>query len=154
MNVRMQVLGIASVKKFLDIDDRFDKLAAFRRAGNVVQNNAKDRAPVDTGHLRRNISSVATEDEAVIGVSLAIVPYAAAVEFGSAPHWTSVKNLDEWAKKHGINPYALQRSIAHNGTPAHPYLRPGLEASAKQIGDIFRDELQKAVHARVTGGKQ
>lgn len=154
MKIGVQVLGIASVKKYLDIDNRFDTRRAFTRAAAVVQNNAKDRAPVDTGHLRRNISSVATENEAVIGVSLAIVPYAAAIEFGSVPHWTSVKNLEEWARKHGINPYALQRSIAHKGTPAHPYLRPGLEASAKQIGDIFRDELQKAVHARVAGGKQ
>lgn len=124
MNVKMQVLGIASVKKFLDIDDRFDKLAAFRRAGRVVANNAKDRAPWRTGHLSRNIDSEATEDEAVIGVSLAIVPYA-------------------WYQEAGTSKM-----------PAHPYLRPGLEASAKQIGDIFRDELQKAVHARVTGGKQ
>lgn len=124
MKVRMQVLGIASVKKFLDIDDRFDKLAAFRRAGRVVANNAKDRAPWRTGHLSRNIDSVATEDEAVIGVSLGIVPYA-------------------WYQEAGTSKM-----------PAHPYLRPGLEASAKQIGDIFRDELQKAVHARVTGGKQ
>lgn len=124
MNVKMQVLGIASVKKFLDIDDRFDKLAAFRRAGYVVETNAKDRAPVRTGHLRRNISSEATENEAVIGVSLAIVPYA-------------------WYQEAGTSKM-----------PAHPYLRPGLEASAKQIGDIFRDELQKAVHARVTGGNQ
>ena len=124
MNVKMQVLGIASVKKFLNIDDRFDKLAAFRRAGRVVQNNAKDRAPWRTGHLSRNIDSVATEDEAVIGVSLAIVPYA-------------------WYQEAGTSKM-----------PAHPYLRPGLEASAKQIGDIFRDELQKAVHSRVTGGKQ
>ena len=124
MNVKMQVLGIASVKKFLNIDDRFDKLAAFRRAGRVVQNNAKDRAPWRTGHLSRNIDSEATENEAVIGVSLAIVPYA-------------------WYQEAGTSKM-----------PAHPYLRPGLEASAKQIGDIFRDELQKAVHARVTGGKQ
>lgn len=124
MNVKMQVLGIASVKKFLNIDDRFDKLAAFRRAGRVVQNNAKDRAPWRTGHLSRNIDSVATEDEAVIGVSLGIVPYA-------------------WYQEAGTSKM-----------PAHPYLRPGLEASAKQIGDIFRDELQKAVHARVAGGKE
>lgn len=124
MRIEAKVLGIASVKKYLDIDSRFDTLAAFRRAGHVVQNNAKDRAPWRTGHLSRNIDSEATKDEAVIGVSLAIVPYA-------------------WYQEAGTSKM-----------PAHPYLRPGLEASANQIGAIFRDELQKAVHERVTGGKQ
>lgn len=124
MKVKMEVLGIASVKKFLNVDSRFDKQRAFTRSAMVVQRNAKDRAPVRTGHLRRNIDYEATAKEAVIGVSLDIVPYAWYQEAGTVY------------------------------MPAHPYLRPGLEASAKTIGDIFRQELQKAVHARATGGKE
>lgn len=124
MKVTAEVLGIASVKKYLAITDRFDRLSAFRRSGRVVQNNAKDRAPYRTGHLSRNIDSNATENEAVIGVSLNIVPYA-------------------WYQEAGTSKM-----------PAHPYLRPGLEASAKQIGDIFREEIQEAVHARVSGGNK
>ena len=124
MKVKMEVLGIASVKKFLDVDSRFDTHAAFLRSARLVQRNAKDRAPVDTGHLRRNIDYRATSDMAVIGVSLDVVPYAWYQEAGTVY------------------------------MPAHPYLRPGLEASAKGIGDIFRFELQKAVHERVTGGNK
>ena len=122
MKLDVEVLGIASVKKFLKIDDRFDKRRAFARAAVVVQNNAKDRAPVKNGHLRRNISYEATDHDATIGVSLDIVPYA-------------------WYQEAGTSKM-----------PAHPYLRPGLEASASYIGDIFRDELQKAVSNRANGG--
>lgn len=124
MKVKMEVLGIASVKKFLDVDSRFDTHAAYLRSARLVQRNAKDRAPVDTGRLRRNIDYRATSDMAVIGVSLDVVPYAWYQEAGTVY------------------------------MPAHPYLRPGLEASAKGIGDIFRQELQKAVHERVTGGNK
>lgn len=124
MKVKMEVVGIASVKKFLNVDSRFDKQRAFTRSAMVVQRNAKDRAPVRTGHLRRNIDYDANANEAVIGVSLDIVPYAWYQEAGTVY------------------------------MPAHPYLRPGLEASAKAIGDIFRQELQKAVHARATGGNK
>lgn len=122
MKIGVQVLGIASVKNYLDIDNRFDTRRAFTRAAAVVQNNAKDRAPWRTGHLRRNISYEATDHDATIGVSLGIVPYA-------------------WYQEAGTSKMR-----------AHPYLRPGLEASAKQIGDIFRQELQEAVHERVAGG--
>src|SRR4051794_15076468 len=43
------------------------------------------------------------------------VPYAAAVEEGSRAHWVSVREgspLRRWAKLKGLNPYAVQRSIA------------------------------------------
>lgn len=122
MKVNVEVIGIASVKKFLNVDSRFDTHAAFTRSARIVQRNARDRAPVDTGHLRRNISYYATPNYAIIGVDLNTVPYA-------------------WYQEAGTS--KMQ---------AHPYLRPGLEASAKQIGDIFRFELQKAVHGRVSGG--
>lgn len=123
MRIDVQVIGEQSVKKYLEITERFDKLNAFRRAGRVVMNNARDRAPWRTGHLARNISYTASENEAEIGVSLDIVPYA-------------------WYQEAGTTKMA-----------AHPYLRPGLEASTKQIQAIFRDEVQKAVHNQVTGGK-
>lgn len=123
MNIKIAVQGMYSVKRFLKIDDRFDTLSAYRRAGRVVMNNAKDRAPWRTGHLSRNISYEATPTYAEIGVSLDIVPYA-------------------WYQEAGTSRMR-----------AHPYLRPGLEASTQQIDAIFREELQKAVHARITGGK-
>jgi hypothetical protein len=47
--------------------------------------------------------------------------YAEYVEFGTRPHWTSVHNLEAWARLRGINPYALQRSIALHGTKPNPY---------------------------------
>ena len=118
MKLKVEVLGIANVKRYLAITDRFDTKATFARAARVVANNAKDRAPYRTGHLSRNISYEATDHDATIGVNLGIVPYA-------------------WYQEAGTSKM-----------PAHPYLRPGLEASAKAIGDIFREAVQEA-----TGGK-
>ena len=74
---------------------------------------------IHTGELRRSVHfgfkdklSVVIEPEA---------KYADYVENGTKPHWTSVRNLESWAKFRGINPYVLQRSIARKGTKAHPF---------------------------------
>ncbi len=53
--------------------------------------------------------------------------YGAFVEYGTKPHRVSVAPgtpLREWAILKGINPYALQKSIARKGTRAHPFVAP------------------------------
>ena len=54
-------------------------------------------------------------------IEAAKAKYADYVEKGTKPHWTSVRNLESWARFRGINPYVLQRSIARKGTKAHPF---------------------------------
>lgn len=54
-------------------------------------------------------------------------PHAEGLEKGTRPHWTSVKqgtSLRKWADFKGINPWAVQASIAKKGTKAHPYVGP------------------------------
>lgn len=81
-----------------------------------------------TGNLRRAIRYTVTPSQfkAEIGPGPE-APYALAVENGSRAHWTSVApgtTLRRWADMKGINPYAVQRSIAKKGTKAHPYVEP------------------------------
>ena len=79
-----------------------------------------------TGHLRR---SVRYQFSAPL-MRAEVTPeanYAEAVEYGTRPHWVSVKpgsSLYQWARLKGINPYALQRSIARKGTKPHPFVKP------------------------------
>lgn len=96
-----------------------------------VQRELRVRSPVGaTGNLRRSIRySFST------GLVEAVVepeaPYAEAVEYGSRPHWTSAapgSALARWAKMRGINPYAVQKSIARKGTRAHPFVGPTYRA--------------------------
>lgn len=114
MRVGVEVLNEMAVSDYLDISGRFNRRRAFTRAGLAVETSARFKAPEDTGHLKRNITSVATNDYAEIGVSLTVVPYA-------------------WYQEAGTS--RMQ---------AHPYLRPALESRRPAILAIFKDEIDRA----------
>lgn len=118
MRVKMEVLGIMDVQKLIDSPANFNILRAFQRSGLVVEHNARMKSPYRTGHLRRNIIATATKDYAEIGVSLNVVPYA-------------------WYQEAGTSKM-----------PAHPYLRPGLASSRKEIIAVFKDEIDKAIRRK------
>ena len=68
-------------------------------------------------------------------------PYAAAVHEGSRPHWAPIAALRPWAEAKGINPYAVQRSIARKGTKPHPWLpgaaRAGAAYALRRMGHLI-----------------
>lgn len=72
--------------------------------------------------------------------------YANPVEYGSRPRWVSVaegSSLREWANAKGINPYAVQRSIAKKGTKAHPFVKPTHTLMEPRISRRFDSEFAK-----------
>ena len=79
-----------------------------------------------TGNLRRSVRYKMNPAQ----LEAEIKPdanYADAVEYGTKPHYVSVRPgtpLAQWARLKGINPYALQRSIARKGTKPHPFVKP------------------------------
>lgn len=83
-----------------------------------VQREMRLNSPVHDGQYRRSVNYKVNRPRltATIGPN---VDYAGAVEKGSKPHWTSVKEgtpLRKWADDKGINPWAVQASIAKKGT--------------------------------------
>lgn len=96
-------------------------------------------APVGTtGDLRGSVHYFFSRSDTVTVEPTA--KYAGAVEYGSRPHWTSVRpgtSLYAWATQKGISPYALQRSIARKGTKPHPFLEPTYRIMEPKINDDF-----------------
>jgi hypothetical protein len=111
------------------------------------------RAPKHDGQLQQsiNLSNCKTQKDSLL---LYMIDYALFVEFGTLPHWTSVKNLKKWAKdklgkkwakdklgkkwakdKLGDEKlaYALQRHIALFGTKPHPFIRETLQQEFSKI---------------------
>ena len=64
------------------------------------------------------------------------------VHEGTAPHWTSVENLQGWADRHGVNVYALQASIAKNGTKAYKFLENAVDRHAGDIDKAIADYIK------------
>ena len=116
-----------------------DVARAVDRTRIDVQNEARRRAPVDTGRLRSSIVSRAEGGGRSLGYVVGSnVNYAAAVEFGTAPHVIKPRYKQALYWPGAAHPVA---SVNHPGTKAQPFLRPAIEltpifwrAHASQIG--------------------
>ncbi|NUR66134.1 MAG: HK97 gp10 family phage protein [Streptomyces sp.] len=116
-----------------------DVARAVDRTRIDVQNEARRRAPVDTGRLRSSIVSRVEGGGRSLGYVVGSnVNYAAAVEYGTAPHVIKPKYKQALYWPGAAHPVA---QVNHPGTAAQPFLRPAIEltpifwrAHASQIG--------------------
>jgi HK97 gp10 family phage protein len=116
-----------------------DVKRAVERTRIDVQNEARRRAPVDTGRLRSSIVSRSEGSGRSVGYVVGTnVNYAAAVEYGTAPHVIKPKYKQALYWPGARHPVA---QVNHPGTKAQPFLRPAIEmteifwrAHASQIG--------------------
>ncbi len=98
---------------------------AVERTRIDVQNEARRRAPVDTGRLRSSIVSRSEGAGRSVGYVIGTnVNYAAAVEYGTAPHVIKPTKKKALYWPGAAHPVA---SVNHPGTRAQPFLRPAIE---------------------------
>lgn len=72
-------------------------------------------------------------------------PYAVAVHEGTTPHYVSPSALMAWAKKKGLNPFAVSKSIAKKGTKANPFFQRAVDNSEESINKDFDKALDDLV---------
>lgn len=105
---------------------------AVRRAGMLVEGDAKRLCPVDTGRLRSSINTEVTQERtgpvASVGTNVEYGPYA---EYGTG-------NRGDAAVEHRVD---------WLGTPPHPYLRPALQFNidSGNINKIINYEIGKVL---------
>ncbi|OKI04929.1 hypothetical protein A6A06_09545 [Streptomyces sp. CB02923] len=105
-----------------------DVRKAVERTGTDVQNEARRLAPVDTGRLRSSIVARQTGGGRRVGYEVGTnVNYAAAVEYGTAPHVIVPKNKKALAWPGAAHPVT---KVNHPGTAARPFLRPAVEKTS------------------------
>lgn len=107
-----------------------------RKACLLVESEAKNKVPVDTGALRRSINTKIYDTYGVVGTNLEYAPY---VEFGTGlfaangdgrkTPWSYQTADGEWHYTRGMAP--------------HPFLGPSLEEKEKEIVLIFKEALDK-----------
>ena len=119
------------------------------RAGIQTQGIMKTKVKTGvSGELKKSIKYFFL-DYLSIGIE-PTAKHAAPHEYGSKPHWVSVRDgspLKMWATAKGINPYALQRSIAKKGTKAHPFLQKTLNEVDSQVLPDFNTGIGKIVES-------
>ncbi|MFP5111828.1 HK97-gp10 family putative phage morphogenesis protein [Bacillaceae bacterium C204] len=112
--------------------ETLDEIAIF------VEAEAKQRAPVDTGDLRRRITHITQhsddESRAKIGTNL---EYAPSVEEGSNPH--KIKRNDDKPLKIKIDgKWVTVDEVNHPGTKAQPFLRPAIDENVGEIQERIK----------------
>lgn len=99
-----------------------------------VQREMRINAPVGaTGDLRRTVDIERGQLSARVSPTAKHAPF---VEKGTRPHWTSARPgtaLHRWATHKGLNPYAVQRSIAMKGTKPNPFVQPTYVRMAPRV---------------------
>lgn len=118
---------------------RLDKMsdeAALRKnletAALVVERSAKQKAPKDTGALRRSITSKVEGLEGIVYTPLEYAPY---IEYGTGLFaegngrkdvpWNYQDDKGNWHSTSGLKP--------------HPFMRPSLDENREKIVDILKE---------------
>ena len=96
--------------------------------GFKIETKAKGNVPVDTGHLRRGITTKIGDMEVIVHTSN--IKYARGVEFGTRPHLIKPKNKKALYWKGAKHPV---KSINHPGSKAKPYLIPAFESEKDNL---------------------
>jgi hypothetical protein len=117
---------------------------SLRRSSVFTQRKFRQVLPVGTsGGLRRSVQyGFKSMTEVEIEPKAKHAPY---IEYGTRPHWTSVKNLESWARSKCINTYAVQRRIAKHGTRPQPFLHTVLTSADQFAGDDMTKSINKTV---------
>lgn len=127
--------GLEEVLGAIDrLDDTSEIESALGKACALVERSAKQKAPKDTGALRRSITSEVKGLEGVIFTPLEYAPY---VEYGTGLFaedggrkdvpWYYQNDEGEWVKTSGQKP--------------QPYMRPALDENREEILRILKEAL-------------
>ncbi len=126
MSLNVTITGVKGLMRVLDEKKwRVIIIAQMAKAGSLVRVAAASLAPVDTGTLRRSITSrvIAGISEVVAEIG-SPMPYAPFMEFGTGlmttptrpRHFPPAAALHGWALRHGFpNGFVVARAIARRG---------------------------------------
>lgn len=128
----IEIQGLNEVLQSLDITDPQKLNRALGRACALVERSAKQKAPKDTGELRRSISSKVENGEGVVFTPLEYAPY---LEYGTGLFaenggrtdvpWNYQDDEGNWHSTSGQHP--------------QPFMRPALDENREAIIRIIKE---------------
>lgn len=137
-NPSVRVEGLPNVLKSVDaLLDEQQLAAALGRACALVERAAKEKAPKNTGELRRSIASRIEKDgDDLVGIVYTPLEYAPYIEYGTGLFaedggrqdvpWSYQDDEGNWHTTSGMKP--------------RPYLRPALDENREQVLRILKGE--------------
>lgn len=135
MSVRVRIEGeqevLQAINEICSVEDLKRRLG---KACALVERSAKQKAPKDTGALRRSITSKVTEENTeLVGVVFTPLEYAPYVEYGTGLFAVNGGRSTPWK-------YQDDKGDWHytNGQHPQPFLHPALHENRTQIIRILK----------------
>ena len=127
------------IDKIEDFDDVREMTSAMQDACNLVEGAAKDKAPKDTGALRRSITSkVEVTGNSIEGIVFTPLEYAPYQEFGTGLFTENGNGRKTpWVYMDDKGNYHYTR-----GQHPQPYMRPALQENKDKIINIIKGALK------------
>ena len=127
------------IDKIEDFDDVREMTSAMQQACNLVESAAKDKAPKDTGALRRSIKSkVEVTGNSIEGIVFTPLEYAPYVEYGTGIYSDNGNGRKTpWVYMDDKGNYHYTR-----GQHPQPYMRPALEENKDKIINMIKGALK------------
>ena len=127
------------IDKIEDFDDVREMTSAMQQACNLVESAAKDKAPKDTGALRRSITSkVEVTGNSIEGIVFTPLEYAPYLEYGTGIYNESGKGRKTpWVYMDDKGNYHYTR-----GQHPQPYMRPALQENKDKIINMIKGALK------------
>lgn len=135
-------IELPGLGRLLDIVDKAGPFGitqlkrALNRGAIILQRAERQEAPRDTSNLANMISIID-----VGSMEVMISPranYAEAIHNGRLPgNPPPASALESWARRKGLNPYAVSKSIGQKGTKPNPFVARALDDSQNAINDEF-----------------
>jgi HK97 gp10 family phage protein len=135
MNINAEFEGLDNILKAIEsLDDKPKINAALGKACALVERSAKEKAPKDTGALRRSITSKVEDGVGIVFTPLEYAPY---VEFGTGLF------AEEGGRKDVPWNYQDDEGNWHStsGQRPQPFLRSALNENREQIVRIIKEAL-------------
>lgn len=135
-------LELPGLGRVLDIFEQAGKFGetqlkrALNRGAIILQRAERQEAPRDTSNMANLISIID-----VGSMEVMISPranYAEPIHNGRLPgNPPPASALESWARRKGLNPYAVSKSIGQKGTKPNPFVARALESSQDAINQEF-----------------
>lgn len=127
------------IDKIEDFDDVREMTSAMQQACNLVESAAKDKAPKDTGALRRSITSkVEVTGNSIEGIVFTPLEYAPYLEYGTGIYNESGNGRKTpWVYMDDKGNYHYTR-----GQHPQPYMRPALQENKDKIINMIKGALK------------
>ena len=128
------------IDKIEDFDDVREMTSAMQDACNLVEGAAKDKAPKDTGALRRSITSkVELTGNSIEGIVFTPLDYAPYQEYGTG---LFAENGNGRKTGWAYEDEKTGETIFTRGNRPHPFLRPAVNENKDKIINIIKGALK------------